>query len=39
MIANDEVQIDIEAAMALAQWRSQFADDVCEKAKRLAAES
>ena len=39
MNASKQVRIDVEAAKALAGWKSLFADEVCERAKRLAAES
>ena len=39
MNENVQVRIDVEAAKALAQWKAQFADEVCEQAKRLAAQS
>jgi hypothetical protein len=39
MNARRQVRIDVEAAEALAQWKAQFATEVCERAKRLAAES
>jgi hypothetical protein len=32
-------KIDVEAAKALAEWKSLFATEVCERAKRLAAQS
>jgi hypothetical protein len=32
-------RIDAEAARALAEWKSLFATEVCERAKRLAAQS
>ena len=32
-------RIDVEAAKALAEWKSLFAAEVCERAKRLAAQS
>ncbi len=31
--------IDVEAAKELIQWKSLFATEVCERAKRLAAQS
>lgn len=33
------VRIDVEAAKALAAWKSLFATEVCERAKQLAAQS
>ena len=39
MNANQQVRIDVEAAKALTLWKAQFADEVCERAKRLAAQS
>lgn len=39
MVANEQVRIDVEAAQALAQWKFRFADEVCQQAKRLAAQS
>jgi len=39
MNAIEEVRIDVEAAKALAKWKSRFAAEVCERAKRLAAQS
>ena len=39
MSENAEIRIDIEAAKALVYWKSRFADEVAERAKRLAAES
>lgn len=34
-----QVQIDVEAAKALARWKALFADEVCELAKQLASQS
>jgi hypothetical protein len=39
MSASQQVRIDVEAAKALAEWKSLFGAEVCERAKRLAAES
>ena len=39
MNASKQVRIDVEAAKALIGWKSLFADEVCEGAKRLAAQS
>ena len=39
MTESIQVQIDVEAAKALAQWKALFADEVCERAKRLASQS
>lgn len=39
MNASKQVRIDVEAANALAHWKSLFAAEVCEQAKRLAAQS
>ena len=39
MNASRQVRIDVEAAKALAEWKSQFATEVCEGAKRIAAQS
>jgi len=39
MNASKQVRIDVEAAKALAKWKSLFAAEVCERAKRLAAQS
>ncbi len=39
MHENVQVRIDVEAAKALTQWKALFADEVCERAKRLAAQS
>ncbi len=39
MNASKQVRIDVEAAKALAEWKSLFAAEVCERAKRLAARS
>jgi hypothetical protein len=39
MIASEQVQIEVEAAKALARWKALFADEVCERARRLAARS
>ncbi len=39
MSASKQVRIDVEAAKALAGWKSLFAEEVCEVAKRLAAQS
>jgi hypothetical protein len=33
------VQIEVEAAKALVQWKAQFAEEVCERAKQLASQS
>ena len=39
MNASKQARIDVEAAKALAEWKSLFAAEVCERAKRLAAQS
>ena len=39
MDASEQVRIDVEAAKALAGWKSVFAEKVCEVATRLAAQS
>ena len=39
MDKDQKVRIDVEAAKALSKWRSRFADDVCEAAKRLATQT
>jgi hypothetical protein len=39
MNADKQVRIDVEAAKALAQWKSLFATEVCDRAKRLAGQS
>ncbi|MGO8745157.1 MAG: hypothetical protein ACLQNE_04130 [Thermoguttaceae bacterium] len=39
MSASQQVRIDVEAAKALAEWKSLFGAEVCDRAKRLAAES
>ena len=39
MSTSDQVSIDVEAARALIEWKSLFADEVCEGAKRLAHQS
>ena len=39
MVAIEQVRIAIEAEKALTHWKSRFADEVCERAERLAAES
>ena len=39
MKAKEPVQIDIEAARALTHWKDQFADEVFQGAKQLAAQS
>ncbi len=39
MDAGKQVRIDVEAAKALVEWKSLFAAEVCEGAKRLAAQS
>ena len=39
MDANKQVRIDVEAAKALIGWKSLFADEVCEGAVLLAAQS
>jgi len=39
MNAGKQVRIDVEAAKALAKWKSLFAAEVCERAKRFAAQS
>lgn len=39
MNANEPVRIAIDAAKALTEWKSCFADEVCARAKQLAAES
>jgi len=39
MNTGEQVRIDVEAAKALAEWKSMFADEVCERAKQLAAQS
>ena len=39
MNSSKPVRIDVEAAKALAGWKSLFAEEVCEGAKRLACQS
>jgi len=39
MNPNEQVRIDVEAAKALTRWKSLFASEICERAKRLAAQS
>ena len=39
MNASKQARIDVEAAKALIAWKSLFADEVCEGATRLAAQS
>jgi len=39
MSENVKLRIDLEAAKALIQWKVQFADEVCERAKELAIQS
>ena len=39
MNASEQVRIDVEAAKALIAWKSRFADEVCEGATLLAAQS
>jgi hypothetical protein len=39
MNASKPVRIDVEAAKALAEWKSLFAAEVCERAKRIASQS
>lgn len=39
MDGGRQVRIDVEAARALAEWKSLFATEVCEGAKRIAAQS
>ena len=39
MNGSEQVRIDVEAAKALAEWNSLFGAQVCERAKRLAAQS
>jgi hypothetical protein len=39
MPQNKGLRIDIEAANALAEWKSRFAEEVCERAAELAIES
>jgi hypothetical protein len=39
MNADGRVKIDVEAARALVEWKALFASEVCEGAKRLAAQS
>ncbi len=39
MSESVQIQIDVEAAKALAQWKALFADEVCERAKQFAAQS
>lgn len=39
MSASEQIRVDMEAAKALVQWKSLFADEVRERAKRLAAGS
>ena len=39
MSPNEMVLIEAAAAKALAEWKAMFAHNVCEHAKRLAAES
>ncbi|MBM4094068.1 MAG: hypothetical protein FJ276_32370 [Planctomycetes bacterium] len=39
MNTGKPVRIDVEAAKALAQWKSLFAAEVCERAKQIATQS
>jgi hypothetical protein len=39
MSEKADSRIDVEAAKALISWKSQFADEVAARARRLAAES
>jgi len=39
MLAGKQARIDVEAAIALVEWKSLFAAEVCERAKQLAAQS
>jgi len=39
MAAPGQVRIDLDAARALAAWKSLFGTEVCEGAKRLAAQA
>ena len=39
MNANQPIRIDIEAAKALTLWKAQFAEEVCQRAKSLAAQT
>jgi len=39
MNANEQVRIDVEAAKALNRWKARLASEICERAKRLAAQS
>jgi hypothetical protein len=39
MNASKQVRIEVEAAQALAEWKSLFGAEVCERAKQLAAQS
>ncbi len=39
MNASKQVRIEVEAAQALAEWKSLFGAEVCKRAKQLAAQS
>jgi hypothetical protein len=39
MNASKQVRIEVEAAQALAEWKSLFGAEVCERAKQVAAQS
>jgi hypothetical protein len=39
MNANRQVRIEIEAAKALTLWKAQFDEEVCQRAKILAAQT
>ena len=39
MNSSKQVRIEVEAAQALAEWKSLFGAEVCERAKQLAAQS
>ena len=39
MNSSKQVRIEVEAAQALAEWKSLFGAEVCARAKQLAAQS
>jgi len=39
MNSSKQVRIEVEAAQALAEWKSLFGAEVCTRAKQLAAQS
>jgi len=39
MSPKQQVRIDVEAAKALNRWKARLASEICERAKRLAAQS